>query len=151
MSVQVSGTLCANQDAATVAACVGGAGFGRFLSYQVQPWIDRGDLAAVLPAYESASIPVSLVCPHARFVHSRVRVLVFHVIDPLGRISPRSGWQCKGLGGRVIRGRRRTSWVCLQNRLCVWWNWERKIYSGLSFRRSVGVLVMRSAVFVQRM
>lgn len=76
LAVRISGALSCNHVGATVDACVAGLGFGRFLCYQVRPWIRSGELIPVLVDFEPTPTPISLVYPHARLLTSRVRVLV---------------------------------------------------------------------------
>ena len=75
ISVRVSGPLSVNQIAAAVTACVDGAGFGQFLSYQVQEELRTGQLKRVLGKYEVSAIPVNVVYPGGRFVTARQRAL----------------------------------------------------------------------------
>lgn len=75
-AVHVNGRLLCNQVGASVDACVAGLGFGAFLSYQVMPRVERGELEIVLADFEPAAMPLSLVYPHSRLVSNRVRVFV---------------------------------------------------------------------------
>lgn len=75
-AVHVNGRLLCNQVGASVDACVAGLGFGAFLSYQVMPRVERGELEIVLADFEPAATPLSLVYPHSRLVSNRVRVFV---------------------------------------------------------------------------
>ncbi len=76
LQVQVGGRFACNQAAAAAAACANGLGFGLFLAYQVQPFIEAGRLRTVLEQFEPAPLPVSLVYPGARLVSSRLRSLL---------------------------------------------------------------------------
>lgn len=75
-NVHVSGSLSCNQLAVARDACLRGQGFGQFLSYQVQPYIEDGSLRRVLHEFEPDPVPVSLVYPSARLVSTRVRALI---------------------------------------------------------------------------
>jgi DNA-binding transcriptional LysR family regulator len=76
VTVPVSGRLLCNQVGASIHACVAGLGFGAFLSYQVMPLVERGELEIVLAEFEAAPMPLSLVYPHSRLMSNRVRVFV---------------------------------------------------------------------------
>lgn len=77
--VPVSGRLRCNHAGASVAAAVRGAGFGRFLSYQVQEQLASGALKVVLQKFEGLPIPVHIVFGHARLLNARTRALVEHL------------------------------------------------------------------------
>lgn len=76
LSVRVRGNLSVNQAGAAIDACVAGAGFGQFLSYQVEPAVRAKRLRVVLRDYEPAPVPISLVYPEARLVSPRLRVFL---------------------------------------------------------------------------
>lgn len=76
LGVQTNGAFMCNQVRASVDACVAGLGFGLFFSYQVMPWVERGELEIILSDFEPAPLPVSLVYPHTRLMATRVRTLV---------------------------------------------------------------------------
>lgn len=61
--VPVRSRLSVTTADAAIAAARAGLGITRVLSYQVAEAIDAGELVRVLTAYESASMPVSLVYP----------------------------------------------------------------------------------------
>lgn len=98
ITVKVNGPLVCNQAKSAVDACAAGLGFGMFLSYQVRPWIERGELAVVLDDFELDPVPVNLVFHHTRLLASRIRMLVEYlagelkislgVADPRGRQHP---------------------------------------------------------------
>lgn len=75
-SVRVEARMCVNHAGAAVEACAEGLGFGRFLSYQVEPAVRAGRLRVVLQPFEPPPAPVSLVYADARLVTSRLRALV---------------------------------------------------------------------------
>lgn len=72
----ITSRLECNQVGALVAACAEGAGFERFLCYQVMSLVREGKLELVLRDYEPEPMPLSLVYPHTRLLSSRVRVMV---------------------------------------------------------------------------
>ena len=83
-NVRVSGPLSCNQIGAAIVACVEGAGFGQFLSYQVQSLVREGKLQRVLGRFEERSIPVSLVYPGGRLATARQRALTTYLQRSLG-------------------------------------------------------------------
>jgi DNA-binding transcriptional LysR family regulator len=94
--VPVSGNLEFNHVAPAVQACAEGAGFGMFLSYQVQPLLERKQLRIVLEDFEAAPRPVSIVYPHARLLPARTRAFIEFARRELGsrgnaRAAPRAG------------------------------------------------------------
>ncbi len=81
--VSVQGAFSCNHIRATVDACVAGLGYGLFLTYQVMPWINSGELKVVLSSFEPAPSPVSIVYPHSRLMATRVRVLADWLVAEL--------------------------------------------------------------------
>lgn len=76
VSVPIRGRLSCNQGAAALEACAAGLGFGRFLSYQVEPFVADGRLRIVLSRFEPPPIPIHVVFAHARLMSPRVRAFV---------------------------------------------------------------------------
>ncbi len=76
INVPVTGNLDFNQVAPAINACVAGAGFGMFLSYQVAPYIEQGRLQIVLEQFELPARPVSIVYPHAQLLPARTRIFI---------------------------------------------------------------------------
>jgi DNA-binding transcriptional LysR family regulator len=76
LHVPVRGNLEFNHIAPAVEACAAGAGFGRFLSYQVRPHVAAGTLRVVLREFEPPPKPVNIVYPHARLLPGRTRLLI---------------------------------------------------------------------------
>lgn len=74
--VDVAGPLACNQAAVERQACLNGVGFGTFLAYQVQPWIDDGTLQVVLEEFEPPPLPLSVVYPETRLLTPRVRAFI---------------------------------------------------------------------------
>lgn len=90
-SVTVRSAFATNQSVPAVEACAAGLGFGRFLAYQVAPWLEREELRIVLPDFEPAPVPVSLVYTDARMMTPRLRVLLDFMKTHLGEtLSPTS-------------------------------------------------------------
>jgi DNA-binding transcriptional LysR family regulator len=76
LRLAVSGNLEFNQIAPAVAACVAGAGFGMFFSYQVAPFLQSKQLRTVLEDFEPPVRPINVVYPHARLLPTRSRVFI---------------------------------------------------------------------------
>ncbi|MEL7448247.1 MAG: LysR family transcriptional regulator [Pseudomonadota bacterium] len=79
VGVKVSGPLACNQVAAAISACVHGAGFGQFLSYQVNEQLRTGQLVRVLERFEVDAIPVNVVYSGGRFASARQRAVAKHL------------------------------------------------------------------------
>ena len=76
LRLAVKGNLDFNQIAPAMAACVAGAGFGQFFSYQVAPFLQSKQLRAVLVEFEPATRPIQVIYPHARLLPMRSRVFI---------------------------------------------------------------------------
>lgn len=76
MDVDVHGRLICNNVGSSIVACAAGAGFGRFLCYQVMPAIQRGELEIVLPTFEPVPKPLSLVYAQGGLRTARLRTFV---------------------------------------------------------------------------
>ncbi|MEL6301189.1 MAG: LysR family transcriptional regulator [Pseudomonadota bacterium] len=83
LNVTVDGRFSCNQVSTAIDACTQGAGFGQFLSYQVQEQLRSGRLRRVLSEFEPPPIAVSLVYPEGRFVTPRQRVAIQFLKDRL--------------------------------------------------------------------
>lgn len=49
---------------------------GQFLSYQVAPFLQNGELDTVLEEFEDAPRPIHVVYPHARLLPTRTRAFI---------------------------------------------------------------------------
>lgn len=76
LQVSAGGNLEFNHIAPATDACVAGAGFGMFMSYQVASLVAAGRLALVLEGFEPPPRPVSIVYPHARGLPMRTRLFI---------------------------------------------------------------------------
>ncbi|MES2934679.1 MAG: LysR substrate-binding domain-containing protein, partial [Pseudomonadota bacterium] len=76
LNVPVSGNLEFNHIVPALEACVAGVGFGRFISYQLAPYIAAGQLVPLLEQFEPPVRPVNLIYPHARLLPSRTKVFI---------------------------------------------------------------------------
>jgi DNA-binding transcriptional LysR family regulator len=76
LDVPVSGNLELNHAAPAAEACAAGLGFGRFISYQVLPYLAPHRLRIVLAEFQVAPLPLSIITPHAGLLPSRTRLFV---------------------------------------------------------------------------
>jgi DNA-binding transcriptional LysR family regulator len=76
LQVTAGGNLEFNHIAPASDACVAGAGFGMFMSYQVASLVAAGRLVVVLADFEPPPRPVSIVYPHARGLPMRTRLFI---------------------------------------------------------------------------
>ncbi len=84
--VPVSGNLDFNHAGPAVEACAAGLGFGRFISYQVAPWVAQDKLRLVLEPFEPTPRPISVVYPHARLLPARARAFIDAIKTELGHL-----------------------------------------------------------------
>ena len=76
LGIRVDGPFCCNTISAAISACIAGAGFGQFLSYQVREAVRAGQLVTVLDDFAVTPRAVSLVYPGGRMMPARLRALV---------------------------------------------------------------------------
>ena len=76
IAVRVDGRFRCNTVSGAISACIGGAGFGQFLSYQVYEALQGGQLVTVLDEFAVPPRAVSLVYPGGRMITGRLRALV---------------------------------------------------------------------------
>ena len=88
-AVQLPTPLVTNQCVPAVEACAAGLGVGRFLAYQVAPWVRRGELEVILASWEPEPAPVSLLYTDARLMTPRLRVLMDHLRSHLVELTAR--------------------------------------------------------------
>ena len=83
-----------NDSSAALAACLAGLGIVQLASVLVQPYLDRGELQALLPDWRSDPASVYVVYPANRHLSVTVRVFVDWIIElfdahPLLRLAGR--------------------------------------------------------------
>ncbi len=83
-TLSIQGNLEFSHVACAVDACLAGAGFGMFFSYQVAAHLASGRLVAVLENYELPPRPISIVYPHARLMPTRTRALIAWLKHDIG-------------------------------------------------------------------
>lgn len=75
--------LVVNTADVAIAAAMAGRGITRVLSYMIGPDVRAGRLQIVLPEFEPAPIPVSVVYPEGRRAAAKVRAFVDFAVDRL--------------------------------------------------------------------
>lgn len=76
LDVAIRGNLEFNHVAPAADACVAGAGFGMFISYQVADLVTAGRLRIVLEGFEPPPRPIHIVVPHGRLLPRRTAAMV---------------------------------------------------------------------------
>jgi DNA-binding transcriptional LysR family regulator len=72
-TVPINGVFSCNTAQPAVNACVDGAGYGLFLSYQVKDAVAEGRLLAFLDDFQPPAQPINLVFSNAKLLTSRMR------------------------------------------------------------------------------
>ena len=75
-TVPINGTFICNCMQPAIDACISGAGYGLFLSYQVKDAISDGRLLVLLNEFQSAPLPVNLVFSNTKLLTSRMRTVL---------------------------------------------------------------------------
>lgn len=65
-----------NDSTAHITAVLGGFGLSQTISYVAQPYIERGELVAILPEWTRPPLPVHVVYPPNRHLSAKVRAFV---------------------------------------------------------------------------
>jgi DNA-binding transcriptional LysR family regulator len=79
LAVAINGVFICNSVQPAVNACIDGAGYGLFLSYQVKDAVGDGRLLTLLDDFQPPAQPVNLVFSNAKLLTSRMR----YVLDAL--------------------------------------------------------------------
>ena len=75
-TVPITGVFISNTVQPAVNACIDGAGYGLFLSYQVEDAVREGRLLALLDDFQPPPQPVNLVFSNAKLLTSRMRFVL---------------------------------------------------------------------------
>jgi DNA-binding transcriptional LysR family regulator len=70
LEVQPRGNVAVNESTAHLTALVAGLGIGLNFRFQVQPWLDTGELVQVLPEWRQARMPLYAMYPQARHMNA---------------------------------------------------------------------------------
>ena len=87
-NVAVTGNLDFNQAAPALDACLAGLGFGMFISYQIESYLQQKRLKIVLEKFEPPPRPINIVYPHARLLPTRTRVFIEWIKQELHSLKP---------------------------------------------------------------
>jgi len=83
--VDMPGAVTVNNSDAYTSACLAGLGLIQAPEVALRPLLAAGQLVEVLPQFQAAPLPVSLVYPHRRHVPRRVQVFMAWVEEVLRR------------------------------------------------------------------
>jgi DNA-binding transcriptional LysR family regulator len=87
VAVPISAAMTCNEIDSALTACTRGVGVGMFLSYQVAPASDAGELQYVLEDFETEPLPVHVVYPQTRLMSARVRAFVDECVMKLRQVA----------------------------------------------------------------
>jgi len=80
--------LAANDSAGLIRMMVAGLGVGQTHESVARPFLESGELVALLSPYTQTAIPISVIYPQTRQLNSRVRVFIDWVVELLSTGSP---------------------------------------------------------------
>jgi DNA-binding transcriptional LysR family regulator len=83
--IRVQGTFRSNHGASMIDAARSGLGVVMALSYQVQEYVERGELRVLLQQFEPTPLPVHAVLPSSRMQPARVRALTELLVHRLNK------------------------------------------------------------------
>jgi DNA-binding transcriptional LysR family regulator len=83
--IRVQGTFRSNHGASMIDAARSGLGVVMALSYQVQEYVERGELRVLLQQFEPTPLPVHAVLPSGRMQPARVRALTELLVHRLSK------------------------------------------------------------------
>lgn len=82
-AVRLQPRLLVTSNDSAIEAARGGLGITRLLSYQVAGLVQSGELQLVLPAYESAPLPIHIVHRESKYGAARVRSFIDLLVERL--------------------------------------------------------------------
>jgi DNA-binding transcriptional LysR family regulator len=89
LEVQPRGNVAVNESTAHLTALVAGLGIGLNFRFQVQPWLDTGELVQVLPEWRQARMPLYAMYPQARHMNAKARVFIDWAVEVFGALDGR--------------------------------------------------------------
>lgn len=89
VEVPTDAGLAVNESTAHLNALLAGLGIGLNFRFQVQPYLDRGELVPVLPQWRQARFPLYAMYPQARHMNAKTRVFVDWVAEVFGALDGR--------------------------------------------------------------
>lgn len=90
LEVQPARTLSVNESTAHLTALVCGLGIGQNFRFQVQPYLERGELVHVLPEWRQARHPLYAMYPQNRHMNAKVRVFIDWAVETFGALDGRT-------------------------------------------------------------
>ena len=90
VEVQPGGHVAVNESTAHLTALVAGLGIGQSFRFQLQPWLERGELVHVLPAWRQARYPLYAMYPQSRHMNAKARVFIDWAVDVFGALDGRA-------------------------------------------------------------
>jgi LysR family transcriptional regulator for bpeEF and oprC len=91
VEVQPGGGIAVNESTAHLTALTAGLGIAQNFRHQVQPWLDRGELVLVLPAWRQARHPLYAMYPQNRHLNAKARVFIDWAVEVFATIDARAG------------------------------------------------------------
>jgi DNA-binding transcriptional LysR family regulator len=91
VEVQPRGNIAVNESTAHLTALVAGLGVGLNFRFQVQPWLDTGELVHVLPEWRQARMPLYAMYPQTRHMNAKARVFIDWAVEVFGALDGRPG------------------------------------------------------------
>lgn len=85
LAVPVRGHIVANNGQALIEAAACHMGIARQPDFIAQPYLARGQVTAILQKFNDAPLGIYAVLPSNRYIPHRVRVLIEHLAQALGR------------------------------------------------------------------
>lgn len=89
VEVQPQASFAVNESTAHLTALVAGLGIGQNFRYQVQPYLDRGEMVQVLPEWRQARHPLYAMYPQSRHMNAKARVFIDWAVEVFGAIDGR--------------------------------------------------------------
>ena len=81
VEVQPRANMAVNESTAHLTAIVAGLGIGQNFRFQVQPWLDTGELVHVLPEWRQARMPLYAMYPQTRHMNAKARVFIDWAVE----------------------------------------------------------------------
>ena len=89
VEVQPRANMAVNESTAHLTAIVAGLGIGQNFRFQVQPWLDTGELVHVLPEWRQARMPLYAMYPQTRHMNAKARVFIDWAVEVFGALDAR--------------------------------------------------------------
>lgn len=89
VEVQPGAHVALNESTAHLTALVAGLGIGQSFRFQLQPWLERGELVHVLPDWRQARYPLYAMYPQSRHMNAKARVFIDWAVEVFGALDGR--------------------------------------------------------------